>query len=99
VATDVRDAVDTATLTTSVRTHRRRAWFLLAFAAWNVWVWATRLNNMIRDAGDFSAAFVAVHVVLYVGGFGGAAVLAAIGWRMLSEARAAEVSPRDGAGR
>lgn len=95
MATDVRDAVDTATVITPARTHRRRAWFLLAFAAWNVWVWGTRLNNMIRDAADFSAAFVTVHVVLYVGGFGGAAVLAVIGWRMLREARPAS----DGAGR
>ncbi len=65
--------------------HRRRAWVLLAFAAWNVWVWATRLINLLGDREDFSVGFVVVHVVLFVGGFGGAALLAAIGWRMRRE--------------
>jgi hypothetical protein len=77
-------------LLTAPRTHRRRAWFLLAFAAWNVWVWATRLVNLFRDGASFSVAFVTVHTVLYVGGFGGAAVLTVMGVRMLREAREGE---------
>lgn len=71
------------------RTHRIRAWLLLAFAAWNVWVWTTRLLNLVEEAGQWSAAFVAVHMVLYGSGLIGAAVFAVIGIRMLREARRA----------
>lgn len=89
MSTDVRQAASTAVTVVPSKDHRRRAWFLLAFAAWNVWVWATRLVNLFRDGADFTAAFITVHVVLYVGGFGGAAVLTVIGVRMLREARSA----------
>lgn len=69
------------------RTHRVRAWVLLAFAAWNVWVWTTRAVNLLQDRAEWSVAFVAVHLVLFAGGLGGGAVLAVIGWRMRREAR------------
>lgn len=68
--------------------HRRRAWFLLAFAAWNVWVWITRAVNLINEDATYSAAFIAVHLVLYTVGIGGAIVLTVMGIRMLREARA-----------
>jgi hypothetical protein len=85
VATPDPRAGDTTAVAT--RSHRRRAWFLLAFAVWNVWVWATRLVNLIGDGETHSAAFIAVHVILYIGGFGGAAVLTVMGTRMLRESR------------
>lgn len=67
--------------------HRRRANFLLVFAAWNVWVWVTRLVNLLQDdPGSRSTAFLTVHAVLFVGGVGGAAVLATMGLRMRREA-------------
>jgi hypothetical protein len=68
------------------RTQRRRATFLFAFAAWNVWVWATRLVNLFDDTTTYSVPFVVVHSVLFVGGFGGAAVLTVMGVRMRREA-------------
>jgi len=87
MSTDLRQAASVDRTLVASRVHRRRAWFLLAFAAWNVWVWATRLVNLLGDGQEHSAAFIAVHVVLYVGGFGGAAVLTVMGVRMLREAR------------
>ena len=88
MAVDVRDvpAVEPSA-SVPVRTHGRRAWFLWAFAVWNVWVWGTRMANLIGDGEEHSVAFIAVHVVLYVMGFGGAAVLAVMGWRMRREVR------------
>jgi len=71
------------------RTHRVRAWLLIAFAAWNVWVWTTRVFNLAEEAGQWSAAFVAVHMVLFGTGLIGAAILAVMGVRMLREARRA----------
>lgn len=70
------------------RTHRVRSWVLLAFAAWNVWVWATRFANMVGERTEWSVGFVVVHLLLFAGGLGGAAVLGVIGWRMRREARA-----------
>ena len=68
-------------------THRRRGMILLAIAAWNVWLWGTRIRNLVADAGDFSAAFVGVHAVLYGVSLVLAAVLAVMGWRMWRESR------------
>lgn len=74
------------------RTHRLRAWVLLAFAAWNVWVWGTRFANMLGERTEWSVAFVVVHLLLFAGGFGGAVVLGVVGWRMRREARAGTTS-------
>ncbi len=73
-------------VTLPARTHRVRAWILLAFAAWNVWVWTTRAVNMIGERTEWSVAFVVVHLLLFAGGLGGAIVLGTIGWRMRREA-------------
>lgn len=91
MAVDVQDAAASVAaddVLVGRTSHRRRAWFLLAFAAWNVWVWATRAINLIGDGESHSAAFIAVHVVLYTAGFGGAAVLTVMGTRMLRESKA-----------
>jgi hypothetical protein len=44
---------------------RREATVLRAFAIWTVWVWGTRIGNVLGD-DDRSAAFKAVHVTLAV---------------------------------
>jgi hypothetical protein len=67
--------------------HRRRGVVLLAIAVFNVWLWGTRIRNLVADAGDFSAAFVGVHAVLYGTSLVLAGVLAVMGWRMVREAR------------
>jgi hypothetical protein len=69
--------------------HRRRGLLLVAAAVFNVWVWGTRMRNLLADAGDFSTAFVGVHVVLYVTATIVALVVGAIGLRQWREARAA----------
>lgn len=75
--------------------HARRARLLLAFAAWNVWVWGTRLWNLVQDPDGFDAS-IPVHVVLFVVSLGGAAALAVVGWSMRSESRSASPSTADG---
>jgi hypothetical protein len=90
VATDVRP--DHALIGTPVRVHRRRAVILLALAAFQFWLWGTRLVNLFGDAGSFSAAFVAVHTVLYVAAIGAGIVLAVMGTRMWRESRAGSES-------
>ena len=75
------------TVAVRASSQRRRGYVLLAIAAWNVWLWVTRIRNLVADAGDFSAAFVGVHAVLYGASLVLAGVLAVMGVRMLREAR------------
>lgn len=77
---------DGAAVAVPARTHRVRAWVLLAFAAWNVWVWGTRAATMVGERTEWSVAFVVVHLLLFGGGIAGAVVLGTIGWRMRREA-------------
>jgi predicted branched-subunit amino acid permease len=42
---------------------RREALLLRAFAIWTVWVWGTRISNVVGDDSR-SFAFKAIHVVL-----------------------------------
>ena len=86
----VRDDVPATTngLTTP-SAHRRRAVFLGAVALWNLWLWVTRIQNLLQDPTPRTTGFVVVHAVLY-----GASILLALavgrlGWRMWREARAA----------
>jgi hypothetical protein len=85
VATDVTPRPET--LTVPATTHRRRGLLLLAVAVWSVWLWGTRIRNLVATADDVSTAFVGVHAVLYGVSLVIAAVLAVVGWRMWSEAR------------
>lgn len=62
---------------------RRRAWLLLAAAAWTAWVWLTRLGIVLND--DNSTGFRVVHGVLIVVSLGFAAALGVVGVRMLRE--------------
>lgn len=91
MSTDVRPTAAPIGIPVSPRRHRRRAYFLLVFAAWNVWVWVTRAANLLGDDASHSAAFIAVHLVLYTAGIGGAVVLTVMGTRMIREARRGEV--------
>lgn len=67
------------------RRQRGRAWILFAAAAWNAWVWLTRLGIVLDDRQ--TAPFRIVHGVLIVVSLAFAAVLAVVGWRMFREAR------------
>lgn len=42
---------------------RNQRWVLRAFALWTVWVWGTRIWNIVGDESR-DTAFKAVHVVL-----------------------------------
>lgn len=67
--------------------HRRRAWLLLAAAAWNLWLWTTRISNLATDEVARSTGFVAVHLALYAVSLGFTAAFAVVGWRMWRESR------------
>lgn len=70
----------------SARTHARRGLLLGALAVFQFWLWGTRIANLLGETASFSAAFVAVHLVLYVAAIGAGVVLAWLAWRMLREA-------------
>lgn len=69
----------------TARRQRRRAWVLLAAAAWTAWVWLTRLRILLDDTQ--TAEFRVVHGVLIVVSLAFAVALAVIGWRMFRESR------------
>lgn len=85
MATDVSARADTVRL--PARTHRRRAWLLVGLAVFQFWLWGTRIVNLLEEVGSFSAAFVAVHLALYVAAIGAGVVLAVLGLRMWRESR------------
>lgn len=64
--------------------NRREALVLRAFAVWTVWVWLTRIWNILGDnAADHGFAFKAVHVVLALVSIG----FAVVAWRIVSAVR------------
>src|SRR6266542_5627269 len=78
----------------AMKTSRARANVLLAAAAWTVYVWVTRMWNVVCDF-DHDFGFKAVHSVLAIVSLAFAVALAVIGFRMRREA----VRSRDPAGR
>lgn len=74
-------------VTTPAAVHRRRGLVLGALGVFQVWLWATRLVNLVNDPEPRTTAFVTVHAVLYLAAFGTAFVLLGLGWRMWREAR------------
>jgi predicted branched-subunit amino acid permease len=66
---------------------RRDAWILRAFAAWTVWVWFTRIGNVIGDDGR-SFGFKAVHVALALV----SAAFAVVTWRIAARSRSRDRS-------
>jgi hypothetical protein len=92
VPTDLRQAWRRADLPAAAARHRRRAWLLLAAAAWNAYVWLTRLGIVLDDRQ--TVPFRVVHGVLIVVSLAFAAALAAVGWRMRREASGAGMGER-----
>jgi polyferredoxin len=71
----------------SATTHRRRGLVLLAIGLFQVWLWVTRVINLVNDPEPRSTEFIVVHALLYGAAFAAAGVLLVIGWRMWREAR------------
>ncbi|MFO7779601.1 MAG: hypothetical protein R6V28_14740 [Nitriliruptoraceae bacterium] len=70
------------------RVHHRRGLALLALGVFQLWLWGTRIVNLLQEVGSFSAAFVAVHLVLYVAAVGAGVLLLWLGGRTLREVAA-----------
>jgi hypothetical protein len=76
-----------------MRTVRNRANLLLAAAAWTLYVWGTRIWNILADpTRDFR--FKAVHTLLALVSVAFAVALGVVGLRMRREAAAALTSSR-----
>jgi hypothetical protein len=77
-----------------MRTLRTRSTLLLAAAAWTIWVWTTRIWNILGDPAH-DAAFKAVHSLLALVSIAFAVALAVVGWRMRREERAGTAQRRE----
>ena len=76
-----------------MRTVRNRANLLLAAAAWTLYVWGTRIWNILGDpTRDFR--FKAVHTLLALVSVAFAVALGVVGLRMRREAADAVTSSR-----
>lgn len=60
---------------------RRAAWVLVALCGWTLYVWVTRMWNMVGE--DRSTAFVAVHAAIAAISIGFGAAAGWIGWQRL----------------
>lgn len=69
-----------------MRTLRTRSTLLLAAAAWTIWVWATRIWNILGDPAH-DAAFKAVHSLLALVSVAFGIAIGVVGLRMRREAR------------
>jgi small neutral amino acid transporter SnatA (MarC family) len=81
-----------------MRAFRSRSTLLLAAAAWTIWVWATRIWNIVGDPAH-DAAFKAVHSLLALVSIAFGVALAVVGLRMRREERAGPDRERAPAGR
>lgn len=79
----------------SLTTLRRWSWLLLAAAAWNLWVWATRLYNLANDDVERTTGFIVVHTVLFVVSLTFAAATGWIGWRLRDVAGSDDREPAE----
>ena len=70
-----------------MRTLRARSTLLLAAAAWTIWVWVTRIWNIVGDPAH-DAAFKLVHSLLALVSVAFGIALAVVGLRMRREERA-----------
>ena len=80
-----------------MRSLRARSTLLLAAAAWTIWVWVTRIWNILGDPAH-DAAFKLVHSLLALVSVAFGIALAVVGLRMGREERA-RVSGIETAGR
>jgi hypothetical protein len=80
-----------------MRTTRARSTLLLAAAAWTIWVWATRIWNIVGDPAH-DAAFKAVHSLLALVSIAFGVAIGVLGLRMRREAREPETETAGRAG-
>ena len=66
-------------------------WTLRAFAVWTVWVWLTRIGNVLGD-DERGFGFKAVHVALALV----SVAFAAVTWRIAARSRSRSGRPADG---
>jgi small neutral amino acid transporter SnatA (MarC family) len=78
-----------------MRRLRARSTLLLGAAVWTIWVWATRIWNILGDPGH-GVAFKAVHSLLALVSIAFAVALGVVGLRMRREAREIETAGRAG---
>ena len=78
-----------------MRSTRARSTLLLAAAAWTIWVWTTRIWNIVNDPAH-DAAFKAVHSLLALVSIAFAVAIGVVGLRMRREAREIETAGRAG---
>ena len=71
------------------RTHHRRGLVLLGLGLFQLWLWGTRIVNLLGESDSFSSAFVAVHLVLYIAAIGAGVLLLILGVLQLREVRTA----------
>jgi small neutral amino acid transporter SnatA (MarC family) len=70
-----------------MRSLRTRSTLLLAAAAWTIWIWTTRIWNIVGDPAH-DAAFKAVHSLLALVSVAFGVALAVVGLGMRREDRA-----------
>ncbi len=71
--------------------NRKEALVLRLFAVWTVWVWGTRIWNILGDDDpDHGFGFKAVHVVLAIV----SVALAVVAWRIVTAVRARQRADR-----
>jgi len=70
-----------------MRSLRARSTLLLAAAAWTIWVWVTRIWNILGDPAH-DGAFKAVHSLLALVSIAFGVALGVVGLRMRREERA-----------
>jgi len=90
VAVDVTDQRRNVVI--PARVHRRRGLLLLALGAFQLWLWGTRIVNLLGDADQFSTAFVGIHLALYTAAIAAGVVLGVLGWKQWREGAHAERS-------
>ena len=81
-----------------MRTVRARSTLLLAAAAWTIWVWATRIWNIVNDPAH-DAAFKTVHSLLALVSVAFGIALGVVGLHMRREERARRAPEIETAGR
>jgi hypothetical protein len=77
-----------------MRTLRSRSTLLLAAAAWTIWVWATRIWNILGDPAH-DVPFKAVHSLLALVSVAFGVALGVVGWRMRHEERGGAARRRE----
>ena len=81
-----------------MRTLRTRSTLLLPAAAWTIWVWVTRIWNILGDPAH-GAAFKLVHSLLALVSVAFGIALAVVGLRMRREERDRRAPEIERAGR